>query len=863
MHAKLFRPASTRRRIGKWGLVIGACLLGTIAALGPVRLAHVMAADAGSALMMVGGSASVLTSSNTSPLNVARYQHSATLLADNRVIVIGGADQGDASTATAEIFDPATRAWTLVAPILHARSQHTATLLLDGRILVAGGLSTSGIQSQSGRELSSVEIYDATTNRWTEVAPMVSHRAMHTATLLSTGKVLIVGGAITQPSASCAELYDPHLDQWSAAGTLSDCRVAHTAVVLADGTVMIAGGSDGRTEGFLSSTEIYEPLKNTWSAGPAMAVGRADQTMTKLLDGRVLVAGGITLPHAALIAVATSSVEVYDPRINAWTSGPSLPTPLMSHSSVTLIDGRVLVVGGSMGGQLGSRSDVLDPAATAWIDAGPTVTPRTDATAILLKSGEVLVVGGYAQQTALSAGTENAYATVNDYPAIYAAPNAPDKVDQWNFYTRECTSFAAWRMSRDSHPILNRMTGPNGQVGTFGNAMTWASTAISIGYQVLYGVPTAGSVAWWAPNSGGASSSGHVAYSTTVYSDAALVEEYNWIPPYGYETRVPTGANMPGGYINFGANGQQVSVVRHPSGTRVDIFVRGVDGAAWHNSMLDGYTLGTWELVGVSKQVLGAPAGSWRSGGSELDVFAVGAGTQANSNHPLWENIWLLSTGLWAGWTQLSGYSGPQPREEITATRAPDGVRIDLFVRGGDGGAYHNWMPDGNAGTLQAQWESLPFPPVPALSVFGAPTSSWRWDGLELDAFAIGSDHYIYENRWNGVWAGWLPTGGSSGPSQTEQVGVNRKPGGTRLDLLVRGTDTAAWANWMLDGGSLQTTWNSPGGVVLGAPTVSWNGTWTYLDAFAIGQDYYIYTSKYSNALQVWGVWQKLSGQSG
>jgi hypothetical protein len=73
-------------------------------------------------------------------LDVARYNHTATLLNDGRVLILGGYGQGNERLDSAEIFDPATGAWrTLTATSAAPRVFHTATRLNDGRVLVIGG----------------------------------------------------------------------------------------------------------------------------------------------------------------------------------------------------------------------------------------------------------------------------------------------------------------------------------------------------------------------------------------------------------------------------------------------------------------------------------------------------------------------------------------------------------------------------------------------------------------------------------------------------------------------------------------------------------------------------------------------------
>ena len=78
-------------------------------------------------------------------MSVPRANHTATLLATGQVLVIGGIPQvpavyvGYAPTSSAEIYDPASNAFALAGNMADGRFWHSATLLSDGRVLVVGG----------------------------------------------------------------------------------------------------------------------------------------------------------------------------------------------------------------------------------------------------------------------------------------------------------------------------------------------------------------------------------------------------------------------------------------------------------------------------------------------------------------------------------------------------------------------------------------------------------------------------------------------------------------------------------------------------------------------------------------------------
>jgi N-acetylneuraminic acid mutarotase len=226
--------------------------------------------------------------------------HMATLLLDGRVLVAGGG-----VGTSAELYDPASETWSATGSMVEVRGGATITLLRDGRVLVAGGQSFG---------VGTAELYDPTTRTWTATASLSAGRIDHTAVLLPDGTVLVAGGYTYDTTGNnatalaSAELYDPSTETWTETGSMAAARTGQTATLLSGGTVLVAGGQNVRDNAaigdYLASAELYDPTSRTWAATAAMAEGRLYHTATLLLNGHVLVAGG---------GIATASAELYEP----------------------------------------------------------------------------------------------------------------------------------------------------------------------------------------------------------------------------------------------------------------------------------------------------------------------------------------------------------------------------------------------------------------------------------------------------------------------------------------------------------------------------------------------------------------------
>jgi Tol biopolymer transport system component/N-acetylneuraminic acid mutarotase len=338
-----------------------------------------------------------------------RGNHTATLLANGKVLVAGGLGT-TGELATAELYNPATDTWSFTGSLASARHDHTATPLANGKVLVAGG-------EKNGQSLDTAELYDPNTGSWSSAASLISKRLLHTATLLQNGKVLITEGDGIGTSHS-AELYDPTMNTWTSAASLATGRVFHSATLLPNGKVLVAGGlPDNNTIGSYDA-ELYNPLNNTWTSAGGPFSLRVYRTSTLLGNGKVLIAGG----RDDYRNIVLRDADLYDPATNMWSRTEFLGAAHSVDTATLLQNGSVLVIGTDDAGTF--LSEIYDPVTSSWTGPATLHAKRESHTATLLPNGKVLAAGGYIYNS--STGTESFIATSELYePTVSTASGGP------------------------------------------------------------------------------------------------------------------------------------------------------------------------------------------------------------------------------------------------------------------------------------------------------------------------------------------------------------------------------------------------------------------------------------------------------
>jgi len=335
------------------------------------------------------------TWSRTGSLPQAVFGSAAAVLSDGRVLVVGGMNGSSSASAVAgaTTYDPATGRWTAVTHMLQPRAYPMAVTLADGSVLVAGGM-------RNRQPLDTAERYDPKTDTWVAAGRLMMPRTQGTLTLLPGGRVLAAGGGIEGPpgwiATATAELFDPATGAWSATAPMSVARALHTATLLAGGDVLIAGGGtvyEGQTGSVSATAEIYSPKTGAWRRVGAMSKPRYAQGAALLKDGRVMVAGGWYSTRNS--DRAHNTVEVFDPATGAWTAAAAMTGSRSLFGLVGLPDGRILAIGGvDPSYKVEASAELYDSTSGTWRPTGSLVTAITLPVTVVLADGRVLVAGG-------------------------------------------------------------------------------------------------------------------------------------------------------------------------------------------------------------------------------------------------------------------------------------------------------------------------------------------------------------------------------------------------------------------------------------------------------------------------------------
>ncbi|WP_083283182.1 kelch repeat-containing protein [Humibacillus sp. DSM 29435] len=355
-----------------------------------VATAFVVASPAGASV--AAPTATISGWAATAPLSTARARHTATRLADGRVLVAGGVSS-KAVLSSSEVYDPGTGTWQAAADLPVAVADAAAVTLPDGTVLVAGGAGTA------------TELYNPATNVWTVGPPMPEPTYSTTfAATLPNGHIFVLGDIAAE--------YNPANRTWRALGAApAMTRPSNNdTTMLASGDVVTLRAMEYSCcmpGAPMTGPSVYHWATDTWTTLPVPPVNPGDRNVTvaALPNGNVMLGGGV-LNYLWFPQSAGTVMEV-DPTTGSWTIDAG--TLYSGDVLVSLPNGSILATGGSSTADV---DHVYSPTARTWADVPGRNSDH--ATLTPLANGTVLAAGGYSDRN-----YDSSYVVLQNQAAIF------------------------------------------------------------------------------------------------------------------------------------------------------------------------------------------------------------------------------------------------------------------------------------------------------------------------------------------------------------------------------------------------------------------------------------------------------------
>lgn len=352
---------------------------------------------------------------NTGSLAQARDRHTATLLPNGKVLIIGGESLSVVEhnpVAMAELYDPQTKTFTPAGNLVHPRLGHSSLLLPSGKVVVLGGYSINPSTWDRVLGLSAVEEWDPSSMSFSVIGTLINERSGSHAVLRQDGKIEVIGGFDVSKQLDMnsyyTETFDPNTGISQLDFALSELETGSVLVQTDGSHFMLMGGENGlgfwhQLDGsYLYSTDGSSPNP---SAGGAMPYAFTAAAGVNLPIGKVVVAGGQCASAPANIKTTGSMIS--EAIVIDYKNIPSsfvliqLINGRINHQTILFPDGTVGLVGGETftGSNIGSYLsdiEILDVNALKTSTLTTTLKcARTLHTVTPLNDGSFLIVGGY------------------------------------------------------------------------------------------------------------------------------------------------------------------------------------------------------------------------------------------------------------------------------------------------------------------------------------------------------------------------------------------------------------------------------------------------------------------------------------
>jgi N-acetylneuraminic acid mutarotase len=296
-------------------------------------------------------------------------QELATGVLDGKVYVLGGYDESRNSTATVQVYNPATNTWTSAHP-LPFPVNHNAAAVAGGKLYSFG--------AGAGQTF----VYNPSNDSW---AARASSHYVHSRTAavgVIDNKIYVAGGGET-PSQRELEVHDPVANTWTVKAPMRVPR-NHCGGGVINGNFYVVGGRAGL--GSTNALEVYNPQTNTWSSRTPMPTARSG-IAAAVVNDELWVFGGEDADtlHA--------EVEVYNPVSDSWRRLPSMPLP--RHGIWASVIGNKIYIpgGGAAAGFAATKTNQIFTVSNSTQVSLGNISTRS-----FVQTGEHVMIGGFIVQ---------------------------------------------------------------------------------------------------------------------------------------------------------------------------------------------------------------------------------------------------------------------------------------------------------------------------------------------------------------------------------------------------------------------------------------------------------------------------------
>lgn len=254
-----------------------------------------------------------------------------------------------------------------------------------------------------GRGIKPTDIYDSSTNIWTEGAP-TPIEISHFQAVSYQGLIYVMGGLTgnwpSETPISHIYIYNPLIDKWFIGPEIPAHRQRGAAGVVAynDKIYLVCGIVNGHTSGWVPWLDEFDPATNTWKELPDAPRAR-DHFQAAIVGDKLVVAAGRKSGYEGQGFESTiAETDIYDFNTASWSTLPSpegdIPTQRAGTAAVAAGD-EAIVIGGESGSQTAAHNEVeaLDPATGRWRTL-PALQTGRHGTQVILSEGHLYIEGG-------------------------------------------------------------------------------------------------------------------------------------------------------------------------------------------------------------------------------------------------------------------------------------------------------------------------------------------------------------------------------------------------------------------------------------------------------------------------------------